>query len=94
MAQKKEKIKQVAALKYDPESNSAPQVIGMGKGVVAEKILEIAKEKNIPVYKNDELAETLNTLNIGEEIPPELYEIVAEILVFIGNLDLRYGDRK
>lgn len=94
MAQKKEKIKQVAALKYDPESNSAPQVIGLGKGVVAEKILEIAKEKNIPVYKNDELAETLNTLNIGEEIPPELYEIVAEILVFIGNLDLRYGDRK
>lgn len=94
MAQKKDKIKQVAALKYSPESNSAPQVIGLGKGEVAEKILEIAKEKNIPVYKNDELAETLNTLNIGEEIPPELYEIVAEILVFIGNLDLRYGDKK
>ncbi|NLD48436.1 MAG: flagellar biogenesis protein [Clostridiaceae bacterium] len=94
MPQKKEKIKQVAALKYSPDNNDAPQIIGLGKGETAEKILEIAKERNIPVYKNEELAQTLNTLNIGEEIPPELYEIVAEILVFIGNLDNRLGDRK
>ena len=91
MPQKKEKIKQVAALRYSPDKNSAPEIIGLGKGEIAEKILETAKENNIPVYKNNELAETLNSFSIGDEIPPELYEVVAEILVFIGSIDNGYG---
>ncbi|MFZ5988458.1 MAG: EscU/YscU/HrcU family type III secretion system export apparatus switch protein [Bacillota bacterium] len=94
MPYKKEKIKQAAVLKYSPENGKAPKIIGLGKGEVAEKILEKARENNIPVYKNEELANTLNAFNIGDEIPPELYEVVAEILVFVSNLDKGYGERK
>ncbi|HHV29818.1 EscU/YscU/HrcU family type III secretion system export apparatus switch protein [Acetivibrio mesophilus] len=90
----KKKIKQVAALKYSPDDNNAPEIIGLGKGEIAEKILEKAKENNIPIYENEELASTLNALNIGDEIPPELYDIVAQILVFIGSIDKSYGKKK
>jgi len=58
----------VAALKYSPEENNAPQIIGLGKGEIAEKILEKAKENNIPIYENEELAAALNAMNIGDEI--------------------------
>lgn len=92
MLQKK-KIKKVAALKYSPEENNAPQIIGIGKGENAEKILEKAREHNIPIYEDEELANTLNSFNVGDEIPPELYEVVAQILVFIGDIDKRYGDK-
>lgn len=90
----KKKIKQVAALKYSPDDNNAPEIIGLGKGEIAEKILEKAKENNIPIYENEELASTLNALNIGDEIPPELYDIVAQILVFIGSIDKSYDKKK
>jgi len=90
----RKKIKQVAALKYSPEENNAPQIIGLGKGEIAEKILEKAKENNIPIYENEELAAALNAMNIGDEIPPELYDIVAQILVFVGSVDKKYGEKK
>ncbi|HOM02733.1 MAG TPA: EscU/YscU/HrcU family type III secretion system export apparatus switch protein [Acetivibrio sp.] len=90
----KKKIKQVAALKYSPDEDNAPQIVGLGKGEIAEKILEKAKENNIPIYENEELASALNAMNIGDEIPPELYDIVAQILVFIGSVDKRYGQKK
>jgi flagellar biosynthesis protein len=76
MLQKK-KIKKVAALKYSPQENNAPQIIGLGKGENAEKILQKARENNIPIYEDEKLANTLNSFNVGEEIPPELYEVVA-----------------
>ncbi|MCX7921839.1 MAG: EscU/YscU/HrcU family type III secretion system export apparatus switch protein [Clostridia bacterium] len=87
------KVKEVAALKYTPGENVAPKIVALGKGEVAEKILEAAKENNVPVYKDTQLAHTLNALNIGDEIPAELYEVVAEILVFVSNLDKIYGKR-
>jgi flagellar biosynthesis protein len=92
MLQKK-KIKKVAALKYSPQENNAPQIIGLGKGENAEKILQKARENNIPIYEDEKLANTLNSFNVGEEIPPELYEVVAQILVFVGDVDKRYGDK-
>lgn len=90
MMQKK-KIKEAAALKYSSDQ-SAPKIVALGKGEIAEKILESAKENDVPVYENPELAHILNTMSIGEEIPPELYEIVAEILVFVGDLDKLKGE--
>jgi len=66
----------------------------MGKGEIAEKILEKAKENNIPIYENEELAAALNAMNIGDEIPPELYDIVAQILVFVGSVDKNMEKRK
>ena len=94
MAEKKKKIKQVAALKYSPEENRVPEIIAKGSGQVAEKIIEKAIENDVPIYQNDELARALNEFSIGDEIPPELYEIVAEILVFVNSIDKKYGDRK
>lgn len=81
-----QKIKQAIALEYDPEDN-APRVIASGKGIVAERIIEKAKEADIPVHRDDKLADTLARLDIGDMIPPELYEVVAEILVFVDAMD-------
>ncbi|MDE6964348.1 MAG: EscU/YscU/HrcU family type III secretion system export apparatus switch protein [Lachnospiraceae bacterium] len=86
MAEKKEKVKQAIALSYDP-SDDAPRVIASGKGALAERIIEKAKESEVPVHRDDKLADTLSRLEIGDAIPPELYEVVAEILVFVDAMD-------
>ena len=67
-----------------------------GKGAVAEKIIEQAKEADVPFYKDSALAETLSKLEIGDAIPPELYEVVAQILVFVDGMDkvrAKLGDK-
>ncbi len=86
MSEDKKKIKTAVALSYDPEED-APKVIASGKGALAERIIEKAKEANVAVHADDKLAETLSKLEIGEMIPPELYEVVAEILVFVDAMD-------
>ncbi len=82
----KNKIKQAIALEYDP-SDEAPRVIATGRGLLAEKIIEKAKESDVPIHRDDKLADTLSRLQIGEMIPPELYEVVAEILIFVDSMD-------
>lgn len=77
---------QAVALEYDP-ADGAPKVIAMGRGALAERIIEKAKESEIPVHRDDKLAETLSKLQIGDLIPPELYSAVAEILVFVDSMD-------
>ena len=84
---KREKLKTAVALGYDPSEDGAPKVIASGKGALAEKIIEQAEENKIPVHEDDKLANTLSKLEIGEMIPPELYEVVAEILVFVDAMD-------
>lgn len=83
---KKEKPKQAIALSYDPEED-APKVVASGRGLLADKIIEKAKEHDVPVHRDDKLADTLSRLEIGDMIPPELYEVVAEILVFVDAMD-------
>ena len=80
-----ETMEQVAALKYDP-STHAPTVVAKGSGEVAKTILEIAQQEDIPVFSDPTLAKALNHLEIGEFIPPDLFEVVAEILVFVDDL--------
>lgn len=87
MADKNDKkVRQAVALEYDP-ADSAPKVIAMGRGALADKIIEQAKKSDVPVHRDDKLAETLSKLQIGDMIPPELYEVVAEILVFVDGMD-------
>lgn len=74
------------ALQYDP-AEEAPKVIASGKGLIADRILETAKESDVPVYEDEGLAKTLSKLELGEAIPPELYGVVAEILVFVDRMD-------
>lgn len=78
--------KTAVAVAYEP-GERAPKIIATGKGYTAERIIEKAKEENIPFYRDDKLAKTLSKLEIGEMIPPELYEVVAEILVFVDDME-------
>ena len=87
------KPKQAVALEYDP-NDVAPRVIASGQGFIAEKIIEKAEEENIPVHKDEKLAKTLSKLEVGDAIPPELYEIVAEVLVFVDAMDKIKGKMK
>ena len=80
------KPKQAIALEYDP-TEDAPKVIASGRGLLAERIIERAKEAKVPIHQDSKLADTLSRLEIGEMIPPELYEVVAEILVFVDAMD-------
>lgn len=75
------------ALKYTPGYEKAPRIVATGKGKLAEKIIQIAKEHNIHIHNDPDLVEMLSQLEPDQEIPPELYKIVAEILVFVYSLN-------
>ena len=95
-AENGKKRKQAIAIQYNPDE-VAPKILASGTGIIADKIIEKAKSSDVPLYKDNKLANTLSKLDIGEYIPPELYSIVAEILVFVDNLDKIKGkihDRK
>lgn len=80
------KPRTAVALTYEPEE-AAPKVIASGKGYLADKIIQQAKESDIPLHQDARLAESLSKLEIGEMIPPELYEVVSEVLVFVDKMD-------
>lgn len=82
----KEAKKKAVALLYEP-GTKAPQVVAAGKGVIAERIIDTAKESDVPLYKDTNLTDTLLKLDIGDCIPPELYGVVAEILVYVDQMD-------
>lgn len=83
----KDKNRTAIALEYNPNESDAPRVVATGKGLVADKIIEEAKKADVPVHQDSKLAGTLSKLEIGEMIPPELYEAVAEILVFVDAME-------
>lgn len=80
------KRKKAAALKYD-NGYTAPVVTAGGMGHIADKILEIAKEKNVPVVYDEELANLLTNIDVGSEIPIELYDAVAKVIAYVMDLD-------
>ena len=91
--EKESKLKQAIALEFDP-SDEAPRVIASGRGALAERIIEKAKEADVPVHRDDKLADTLSRPELGDMIPPELYEVVAEILVLVDSIDKTKGKIK
>jgi flagellar biosynthesis protein len=86
LSQRKPEDKTAVAIAYEP-GDAAPKILATGKGKLADKIIEKAKENNVPTYKDGKLADTLSKLQIGDMIPPELYGVVAEILVFVDDMD-------
>lgn len=84
--EKQGKDRTAIALTYDP-NDAAPKILATGKGFMADQIVEKAKENDIPLYQDNKLADTLSKLDIGEAIPPDLYEVVAEILLFVDGMD-------
>jgi flagellar biosynthesis protein len=80
---KEDKIKKAVALKYTRGKDVAPKITAKGRGAVADKILALARENRIPIEQDSTLMEALYRLDINEEIPEELYQVVAELLAFI-----------
>ncbi len=87
------KIKKAAALKYDPNQNNAPIISAVGLGIVAEKIVETAQKNEVPVVEDSSVAEVLSSFSVGDTIPEQLYEIVAQVLVFIAEADANYKSK-
>lgn len=83
---KREEKKTAVALTYEP-GEQAPKVVATGQGVLADKIIDVAKEADVPIHKDEKLARSLSVLDIGEYIPSELYSIVAEVLVFVDSME-------
>ena len=75
------------ALHYD--KSGAPRVVAKGKGSIGEKIIELAKAHDIPIEENEVLAGALSNVELGDEIPAELYKAVAEVLIFVLRLSGR-----
>jgi len=75
-----------AALKYDAGTDNAPKILAKGVGAVGDYIVSLARKSSVPVYRNDKLAESLVRLKDNDEIPMELYTIVAEIFAFVYSL--------
>ena len=74
------------ALKYNPEKDYTPIVVASGHGHVAEKIINLADENGVPVFRDDSATALLTMLNVGQGIPPELYQLVAGIYVQVMQL--------
>jgi flagellar biosynthesis protein len=71
------------ALAYDPKKDGAPRVLASGRGLVAERILEIARENKLPIRDDPILAEALAQVDLNQLIPPELYAVVAEVFAYV-----------
>ena len=76
-----------AALKYKAYEDNAPKVIAKGKGEVAKKIIEKAKEFDVPLFQNEELADMLLNVEVGEEVPTKMYEAVVEVFIWLYKLE-------
>ncbi|MDG5788649.1 EscU/YscU/HrcU family type III secretion system export apparatus switch protein [Evansella sp. AB-P1] len=79
-----------AVIRYDESTNEEPKIVAQGKGHVAQKILELAKENDIPMEEDTALLETLLDMDLGDNIPPQLYTVMAEILLLIEEMDRKY----
>jgi flagellar biosynthesis protein len=85
--------KKAVAIHYDQTRDSAPRIVASGRGAIAEQILAVASENDVPLHEDRALVETLLAFEIGKEIPPELYQVVAEVLAFVQRIDKRERDR-
>ena len=79
--------KGAVALRYEPKTRSSPYVTAVGRGLLAERLIEEAKRHGIPIRENPDLVQILLELDLGQEIPPDLYQAVAEILIFVYRLN-------
>jgi flagellar biosynthesis protein len=84
-----DEAKKAAALRYRHHQDRAPTVVAKGRGVIADKIIEVAERHHIPLKRDPHLIEVLSKLDLDEEIPAELYRAVAELLAFLYRMTQR-----
>lgn len=82
-----ENVKAAAALSYDAARDRAPRVVASGRGTIAEQILKRARAAGVPIYEDANLALALAGLDVGEEIPPALYQVVAAVIAWVYELE-------
>jgi len=85
---------EVAALSYDKGEDHAPRMVARGKGHTAARILEIAEQHDLPVRRDPTLVSILGALDVGAEIPPDLYGVIAEVLAWAYHTDQAAADRR
>ncbi len=78
--------RKAVAVNYNP-MDSAPRVVAKGQGFVAEQIIKKGEEHDVPIIENRKLTEELERIELGSHIPPELYEVVAQVLIFVSDMD-------
>ena len=86
--------KKAVSLRYDVDKNIAPVIVASGMGHVAEKIIEIAGENKVPIYEDTSLTTILTQLELGSEIPEELYKAVVDIYVFFLNFAQQHEEEE
>ena len=94
MSEKRQEQSKAVALTYESDKDYAPKVVAKGSGVIADHIIELAKDNAVPIYKNKTLTGMLMAVELDQEIPPELYKVVAEVLAHIYRLDSALGNKK
>ena len=85
------KTQKAAALQYDPKTQNAPKILASGKGEIAKKIIQKAKEFDVPLFANEALVNSLLELDIDAEIPQELYQATVEVFVWLAKVEKKVG---
>jgi flagellar biosynthesis protein len=93
MNRHKKKNTIAATIEYDNKRDAAPKVTAKGRGLVAEKIIKVAMEHNIPIKRDPALVQILSRLDIDEQIPSEIYKAIAEILAFVYSVNEQYREK-
>ncbi len=84
---KRERVKKAVALRYNPPDDQAPRIVASGTGDLAMRIIQLALDNDVPIHQDPTLVEALSLLDIGSEVPEDLYQVVAEVLSFIYRLE-------
>ncbi len=82
------------ALRYKQGEDAAPLVVAKGQGAIADKIIAIAEQHDIPLYQDPDLVEILTTIDLGHHIPTDLYQAVAEVLAFVYRMNGQYSQQR
>ena len=90
---KKQELEKAVAILYDSQKSSSPKVVASGKGEVARRIIETAKEAGVHIQEDANLVELLSKINLGDEIPTELYQTVAEVLAFVYRVNDKFKEK-
>lgn len=94
MSESKSERSQAVAISYNSGKDVAPKVVAKGSGLIAEHIISLAKDNAVPIYKNQTLTGMLMAIELDREIPPELYQAIAEVLAHIYRLNQTMGHKK
>ncbi|MBU1057425.1 MAG: EscU/YscU/HrcU family type III secretion system export apparatus switch protein [Proteobacteria bacterium] len=90
---KKNEVEKAVAILYDEQKGSSPKVVASGKGEIARRIIETAREAGVHIQEDPNLVELLSKIKLGDEIPTELYQTVAEVLAFVYQVNEKFKNK-